>query len=372
MTKETLSSFWCGRKVLITGHTGFKGSWLALWLNHLGSHVTGLALEPEASHNLFDELGLSSLIQSHNIINLLDRQRMKDVIDTCQPEIVFHLAAQPLVDRSYREPLETWNVNVLGSVTLLECLKSLKSRCAVIMVTTDKVYENRECDFGYRESDRLGGSDPYSASKAAAELAISSWRRSYCGKLSHQTDLLLIASARSGNVIGGGDWAENRIVPDAIRALSQSKPIYIRNPLSTRPWQHVIEPLYGYMRLAEELFLPSGADHLEEELCSPFNFGPQLGSTKTVKDLIDEILLHWPGEWLHTPRVGSFHEATKLRLQTDKANVLLGWRQQWSFSKTVKRTVTWYRKVSDGGNALEACITDISDYQKTLAGITNA
>ena len=273
-------SFWAGRRVLLTGHTGFKGSWLLLWLQELGSQVWTYALEPEPEPNLFRQLAQAQPAGEgwqHQIGDLADLEALKALVLRAQPEVVLHLAAQPLVRRSYEDPLGTWATNVMGSLHLLEALRPLQHPCAVVMVTTDKVYENREWAYGYREPDRLGGHDPYSASKAAAELAIASWRASFCGTAPHQTPLLRIATARAGNVIGGGYWAADRIVPDAMRALAAAEPIAVRNPAATRPWQHVLEPLGGYLRLAEELATDPDAP------CEPFNFGPQLESNRPVR-----------------------------------------------------------------------------------------
>jgi len=243
-------AFWAGKRVLVTGHTGFKGSWLSLWLSQLGAEVSGVGLEPDTIPNLFSQLQLEKRMQHNWIADIRDLQALINLVTICQPQIVFHLAAQPLVRRSYRDPIGTWATNVQGCLHLLEGLKLLEHECTVVMVTTDKVYENQEWDYGYREVDKLGGHDPYSASKAAAELAINSWRKSFCGSETHQTPYLAIATARAGNVIGGGDWAEDRIIPDAIRALEVGQIIPVRNPGSTLPWKNVLEPLGGYLLLA--------------------------------------------------------------------------------------------------------------------------
>ena len=254
MARTTINvDYWQGRKVLISGHTGFKGSWLGLWLSELGAKVTGIGLKTNSDKDLFRQLSLENRLQAHHIADIREFRAIREIVEENKPEVVFHLAAQPLVQESYRDPLGTWSTNVQGSLHLLEALKSLERQCAVVMVTTDKVYANKEWDYGYRENDRLGGNDPYSASKAAAEIAIASWRSSFCGTGKHQNPNLAIASARAGNVIGGGDWAANRIVPDAIRALAAGEAINVRNPKSTRPWQHVLEPLSGYLLLAEKL-----------------------------------------------------------------------------------------------------------------------
>lgn len=354
----TLShSFWSGRRVLITGHTGFKGSWLALWLSELGASVSGVALAPDSDPQLFSQLRLEDRLAHHHLVDIRDPVALAEVVQGCQPQVVLHLAAQPLVRRSYRDPLGTWSINVQGSLNLLEAVKPLEHPCAVVMVTTDKVYENREWCFGYRESDRLGGHDPYSASKAAAELAIASWRASFCGLAPHQTPNLRIATARAGNVIGGGDWAEDRIVPDAMRSLEAGMPIAVRNPVATRPWQHVLEPLGGYLQLAQALL--SDAD----PPCDAFNFGPQLESNRPVRELVHTILSHWPGEWSDNSDPTAPHEANLLHLQIDKAFHRLAWRPRWSYATTIERTVNWYRAVHSGASPLECCLADLQFYQ---------
>ena len=344
--------------MLLTGHTGFKGAWLALWLQQLGAEVHGLALPPDPEQSLFPSLGLQI---SEDLIDLRDQQAVQRSVAKAQPQIVLHLAAQPLVRRSYADPVGTWSTNVLGSLHLLEALKPLTHPCAVVMVTTDKVYANREWRHGYRETDRLGGHDPYSSSKAAMELAVASWRASFCGPARHQTPHLRIATARAGNVIGGGDWASDRIVPDAIRALMASQPIAVRNPAATRPWQHVLEPLAGYLRLAEAL----ASD--PEPPCEAFNFGPQLESNRPVRELIASILSHWPGEWIDASDPHAPHEASLLHLQIDKAHHQLGWKPRWDVATTVARTVGWYRAVHKGARPLECCLADLACYQEELA-----
>ncbi|CRY91251.1 CDP-glucose 4,6-dehydratase [Synechococcus sp. WH 8103] len=352
-------SFWSGRRVLLTGHTGFKGSWLLLWLMELGSQVWTFALEPEPSPNLFRQLAEArpaGQVWQNQIGDLADFVALKALVLRAQPEVVLHLAAQPLVRRSYQDPLGTWATNVMGSLHLLEALKPLQHPCAVVMVTTDKVYENREWSYGYRELDRLGGHDPYSASKAGAEIAIASWRSSFCGQGTHQTPHLRIATARAGNVIGGGDWAADRIVPDAIRSLARGKPIPVRNPSATRPWQHVVEPLAGYLMLAESLRENS------DPPCEAFNFGPNLASNRQVRDLVNNILKHWPGEWSDQSYQESPHEANFLHLQIDKAHHRLGWQPQWDYTTTVARTVGWYRAFHEGSSPLECCLADLNAY----------
>jgi len=350
--------FWAGRRVLLTGHTGFKGSWLALWLSQLGAEVHGVALGPDTRPALFEQLELISCLKSHHLLDISDAAGLAAIAAACQPEVVLHLAAQPLVRRSYADPVGTWATNVMGLLNLLEALKLLEHPCAVVMVTTDKVYANQEWDYGYREDDRLGGHDPYSASKAAAEIAIASWRDSFCGTAPHQTPHLRIATARAGNVIGGGDWAEDRIVPDAMRSLAAGEAIPVRRPEATRPWQHVLEPLGGYLLLAEKLVTTGQA------FASAFNFGPELEANRSVSELADAVLEHWPGSWRDLSDPTAPHEAGRLHLQIDKAHHQLGWRPGWHFASTVERTVGWYRAVHEGASALECCLEDLSSYQK--------
>jgi len=360
-------AFWSGRRVLLTGHTGFKGSWLALWLLELGAELHGLALEPEVveppATPLFAALGLAKRLGArHRIGDIRDPHTLAAAVMAAQPEVVLHLAAQPLVRRSYTDPLGTWATNVQGSLQLMEALRPLQHPCAVVMVTTDKVYANQEWDYGYRESDRLGGHDPYSASKAAAELAIASWRASFCGAAAHQTPHLAIATARAGNVIGGGDWAADRIVPDAMRALAEGNPIPLRNPAATRPWQHVLEPLGGYLLLAERL-------HADARFATAFNFGPALEANRSVRELVEAVLQYWPGSWRDGSDPHAPHEAGRLHLQVDKAHNQLGWQPRWDFATTVARTVGWCRAVHEGASPLACCLADLEAYRE---GVSNA
>ena len=328
---------YAGKRVLVTGHSGFKGSWLCEWLLALGANVTGLGLPPETDPSLFTQLQLANRLDSI-FGDLRSADGVRRVITESQPDFVFHLAAQPLVRRSYREPLATWQTNVLGSIHLLEALRTLQKPCVAIMVATDKCYENREWLFGYRENDPLGGADPYSASKAASEIAVATWRQSF-----FRNHPVRIASARAGNVIGGGDWAEDRIVPDCARAWIANRPLRIRNPRATRPWQHVLEPLSGYLWLAAQLARqPTAGSPLE----SAFNFGPTSESNRSVQDLVEEARKFVPGEWIDGSDPQAPHEATLLHLSIDKAHALLGWRPVWSFTDAVRETLRWYFDVA--------------------------
>lgn len=349
-----------GARVLVTGHTGFKGSWLCQWLLSLGADVTGYALEPETSPSLFTQLQLAPRLR-HIIGDIRCAESVHRVITDTRPEFVFHLAAQPLVRRSYREARYTWETNVLGTVHLLEALRRLPDQCAVVMVTTDKCYENREWSYGYREIDPLGGHDPYSSSKAAAELAIASWRESFFDA-GHP---VRVASARAGNVIGGGDWAEDRIVPDSIRALSRGEPIHVRNPHATRPWQHVLEPTSGYMALAAALRRSPD----DRRLVSAFNIGPGHEANQPVKRLVETALEHWPGTWMNDADSAAPHEASFLQLDSGKIQSLVGWRPTWDFSEAVERTVAWYRdmEIESEGCAADRTLRDIHSYVSAAA-----
>ena len=359
-------AFWAGRRVFLTGHTGFKGSWLVLWLLRMGAHVSGVSLDPDTSPSLFASLelpaaGLAGELMDHRA-DIRDPAGLADLVADADPEVVLHLAAQPLVRRSYADPLGTWTTNVMGSLHVLEALRCLTHPCAVVMVTTDKVYENREWCYGYRESDRLGGHDPYSASKAGAELAIASWRASFCGGAPHQTSQLAIATARAGNVIGGGDWASDRIVPDAMRACAAAEPLIVRNPHATRPWQHVLEPLSGYLLLAEAL-LRDPADYAEA-----WNFGPQFEANRPVGELVEALHQHWPGQYRDLSDPHAPHEAGLLHLVIDKASQRLSWQPRWDFATTVARTAGWYRQVADGISPRSCCLADLEGYISHPAG----
>lgn len=326
-------NFWQGKRVLVTGQTGFKGSWLSLWLLHWGASVTGLALPPETTPSLFEQLGLANDLD-HRLGDIRDASLVAHIVKEVKPDVLFHLAAQPLVRRSYREPLATWQTNVMGTIHVMEALRGLDQPCAAVLITTDKVYENHEWEYGYREADQLGGHDPYSASKAAAETAIACWRRSFL----NDKHPVRIASARAGNVIGGGDWSEDRIIPDLVRALSDGRILQIRNPHAVRPWQHVLEPLSGYLLLAQRLLESDDTQYQDA-----FNFGPGPDSDMSVCELVEEALRHWPGTWEDVSDPNAPHEAGRLALVTDRARQRLGWEPRWGFRRAVRETIEWYR-----------------------------
>ncbi len=370
-----------GKRVLLTGHTGFKGAWLAEWLLSLGAEVTGFALPPPTAPSLFDQLGLAARLR-HIEGDVRDLAAVRAAFAVARPDFVFHLAAQPLVRLSYEQPTETFAANVMGTANVLEAARLAADParpCAIVAVTTDKCYENREWVHSYREEDPMGGYDPYSASKGAAELVISSYRRSF---FSAADSAVRLASARAGNVIGGGDWALDRIVPDCMRALARGDSIPVRNKVATRPWQHVLEPLSGYLWLgaalvalrggSAEALSPGSANRNGSAVplhfppatyASAFNFGPALASNKTVAELVQEILKHWPGRWEDKSDPKAPHEAKLLNLATDKAHHLLGWSPVWPFAETIARTVAWYRASAASSVDHHALTTgQIADY----------
>lgn len=353
----TFTETYQNRRVLVTGHTGFKGSWLCEWLLSLGAQVVGLSLPADGTGTLFTDLALGPRLTDLRG-DVRDLAAVERVVREWKPDFVFHLAAQPLVRLSYDDPHGTFETNVIGTINLLEALRRLDHPCAAIMVTTDKCYENREWVHSYREVDPLGGHDPYSASKAAAEICVSSYIRSF-----FQKHPVRVATARAGNVIGGGDWASDRIVPDTIRALMQGSPVRLRNPRSTRPWQHVLEPLSGYLCLAAAIHRAPEAPAAERlALCSAFNFGPTLSSNVPVQRLVEEILQLWPGEWQDASISGNVHEAHRLNLSIDKANHLLGWQPVWTLPETVRHTVQWYHQWNAHGDVSSLTRLQIETY----------
>jgi CDP-glucose 4,6-dehydratase len=344
-----------GKKVLITGDTGFKGSWLAYWLHQLGADVYGFALPPERTYDHFNELELKKIIL-HEDGDIRNFSQILQFMKTSSPEFVFHLAAQPLVRKSYSEPKDTFDTNITGTVNLLESVRFTPSVKSLIVITSDKCYKNKEWCWGYRENDELGGKDPYSASKAAAELVFSAYNDSFFDTRPH----FGAASVRAGNVIGGGDWSADRIVPDCIRALQNTKPIQLRSPKSTRPWQHVLEPLFGYLLLAACIY--KNPKHLR----GSYNFGPDSGEMHTVEDLAKELVRMWgSGEITITKKDDDLPEAGLLHLNCDKAHHYLGWHSKWNFKKTVEQTVKWYKSVKNGQSAKIITKQQIIEYMES-------
>lgn len=362
--------YFAGKRALVTGHTGFKGSWLCTWLLKLGADVHGIALEPDTDPSLFKVLGLADRV-SHHIGDVREYETVAALVREIRPECLFHLAAQPLVRLSYEIPLETLETNVMGTANVLQAVAKAgytpESPCTVIVVTSDKCYENRETYDAYRETDSVGGFDVYSMSKGAAELVVSAWRRSFFGMNAAESPRVFLASCRAGNVIGGGDWASDRIVPDAIRSLCARKRIPVRNPLSVRPWQHVLEPLSGYLCVAA---LCGTARELADTLCSSWNFGPGRASERTVGDLCDAIVGHWgSGAWEHAGDGNAVHEAQYLKLAVDKAWHSLQWQPVWDFDATIKRTVDWYataeRSAFDASTMMAKTQEHIEEYVRS-------
>jgi len=346
-----------GKRVFITGHTGFKGSWLAFLLFELGADVTGYALAPASTDNHFEQLGLRQMIR-HVEGDVRDLDYLRRTMQEQAPEYVFHLAAQALVKHSYSDPVETFSTNVMGSVNLLEAVRATPEVRVLVYVTSDKCYENHEWIWGYRENDRLGGHDPYSASKAAAEIVFSAYWRSFLAK----RVALGAATTRAGNVIGGGDWAANRIVPDCIRAIRAGMPVALRNPSATRPWQHVLEPLSGYLLLGANLH----AD--PERYSSPWNFGPSSTQCRTVGEVAGTIVSHFScGEVVVPEGVKHQHEAQLLQLNCDKAHQALDWHPRWDVNQTLAATTHWYKAVMDGESAKQVTARQLREYFPELA-----
>ncbi|WP_222930464.1 CDP-glucose 4,6-dehydratase [Synechococcus sp. A15-127] len=353
-------SFWQGKRVLLTGHSGFKGSWLVLWLSRLGAEVTGISLRPNTSPNLYNAASLHDFCDS-NFFDILDFNRLDALVKKSQPQIVFHFAAQPLVRESYVNPLGTFNVNIMGTAHVLESIRYLDDLHAAVMITTDKVYRNNECMRPYSENDVLGGHDPYSASKAAAEILISSYRDSFFAETG-----VGIATARAGNVIGGGDWSANRLIPDAVRAWQSGQPLFIRNPNAIRPWQHVLEPLAGYLSLAFVLACRKSSSDID--MYSSFNFGPPTDMpAATVKDAI--ILAqkaYGEGVVNYGSNIDGPHEAGTLILDSSKAQSFLGIKAIWSLADSINHTMNWYHSFYSGEDARALCQADIDEYEAIL------
>jgi len=360
MPQQVRFDFWRDKSVLITGHTGFKGGWLALWLARLGARVHGLALPPDEGPVLYRQAGVGDLLESEALLDLRDRTRVREYIGLVQPELVIHLAAQPLVRRSYREPFETFEVNVMGTTSLLDALLDEGSARACLCITSDKCYHNHEWVHPYREADRLGGHDPYSASKAAAELLIASYRDSFAAAAE-----LSLASARAGNVIGGGDWAEDRLVPDCARAFAAGESVELRSPAAIRPWQHVLDPLAGYLQLVQAQFEQPG------RYDSAWNFGPRPGDEWTVQQLVERLADGWAGaQWCVAADADQQpHEHQLLRLDISRARAELGWRPRLDAQQALDWSREWYqcwRQRGDDFDAAGLCQQQIDDYMQIL------
>jgi CDP-glucose 4,6-dehydratase len=351
-----LKSHFAGKKVFVTGHTGFKGSWLVAWLNLLGAQVKGYALAPENEYDLYNAIGGDTLCQSV-IADIRDEDRLCRELVSFQPDFLFHLAAQPLVRRSYERPDYTFEVNAQGTANVLEAIRQLEKHCVAVMITTDKVYENLETGHYYKETDRLGGYDPYSASKACAELIIDSYRKSFFNPADYESHKKSISVARAGNVIGGGDWAKDRIIPDIIRSLVAEVPVFLRSPTSVRPWQHVMEPLFGYLLLASYQF----SDPFS--FSTAYNFGPEPSDILAVEEITREALDIWgTGTYEKQLNLLQPHEAVTLRLDISKAKAQLKWVPRFNARTAVRETVEWYRQNLSTGKARELVFQQINAY----------
>ena len=347
--KDKLNSYQ-NKNVFITGHTGFKGTWLTSILCDLGANVMGYSLEPEGNSH-FNLMGLDKKIK-HIIGDIRNSEKLKNSMKSFKPDYVFHLAAQALVKQSYEDPVETFDVNIMGSVNLLDAVKECGSVKSLVYITSDKCYENVEWEWGYRENDRLGGFDPYSSSKAAAELVFSAYSRSFFSS----NKKLGYASVRAGNVIGGGDYSDNRIIPDCIRAINSNKPITLRNPNATRPWQHVLEPLSGYLLLGLNLYSNP------KKYSGSWNFGPSTFETRTVKEVAEIVVKYFKKGKIIIENSADFHEAQLLQLNCDKANQILGWFPRWTVEETLNETARWYKEVINGTDPYEITMNQIKKY----------
>lgn len=347
-------NFWKSKKVFITGHTGFKGSWLSLWLQTMGANVKGYSLAPPTNPSLFQEAHVADNMES-TIGDIRDLRVLKKSMTSFNPDILIHMAAQPLVRLSYNDPVDTYSTNVMGTVNVLEAARSCPDLKAIVSVTTDKCYENKEWVWGYRENEAMGGHDPYSSSKGCAELVTTAYRRSFF----YANDTASIASARAGNVIGGGDWAEDRLIPDILKAFENSKSVVIRNPLSTRPWQHVLEPLSGYLVLAQNLYNEGDA------FAEAWNFGPKEEDCKPVNWILDKMVEYWgrDAKW-ELDKNNNPHEAGFLKLDCSKASKELHWKPKWSLDHTLNLIVNWHQDWKSGKNMKDVCLKEIASYTK--------
>ena len=344
--------FWRGKRIFLTGHTGFKGSWLSLWLQSMGAQVHGLALEPPTSPNLFTVAQVAAGMASHTIGDIRNLAAVQQAMQAARPEIVIHMAAQPLVRLSYAEPVESYATNVMGTVHVLESVRHTPGIKAIVVITTDKCYENKEWAWGYRENEPMGGFDPYSNSKGCAELVTSAYRNSFL-----QSGGIAVASARAGNVIGGGDWAADRLVPDILRAFEQNRPVIIRNPNATRPWQHVLEPLSGYLTLAEQLYTEGQA------FAEGWNFGPQDDDAKPVQWIVEHMVNNWGKGARWQQDAGTHpHEANYLKLDISKAKARLGWHPRWSLALALKKITSWHHAYLKLANMHEYTLEQIQNY----------
>ncbi len=346
--------FWLGKRVFLTGHTGFKGSWLSLWLNHLGCSVQGYSLNPPSSPSLFNIAKVDMLIESQ-IGDIRNQELLHKSMVSFNPDILIHMAAQPLVRYSYNEPIETFEVNVLGTAKVLEVARDCLNLKAIINITTDKCYENVGYDISYKESDPMGGFDPYSSSKGCAELVASSYRRSFLNDLG-----IGIASVRAGNVIGGGDWAADRLIPDILKSFEKNEAVIVRNPDSTRPWQHVLEPLSGYLMLAQNLY------NNTEEYSEGWNFGPTENNVKPVEYIVDKMTSLWPGSSWKKDYDLHPHEAGFLKLDISKARKKLNWVPIWEINKSLMKIITWHKAWLDHKDMHDFCLKEIKEYMKDM------
>lgn len=353
---DLFNGFYKNKRILVTGHTGFKGSWLSIWLHELGASVVGVGLEPFTERDNFVLSGIGEKIDADIRADIRDGQRMKEIFAIYQPEIVFHLAAQPLVRLSYEKPVETYETNVMGTINILEAIRATNSVKVGVMITTDKCYDNKEQLRGYKEDDPFGGYDPYSSSKGACEIAIQSWRRSFFNPDQFEKHRKSIASVRAGNVIGGGDWALDRIIPDCIRALEADKPIDIRSPKSVRPWEHVLEPLSGYMLLAQKMW-----EH-PTEYCEGWNFGPESESVSTVWEVATELINNFgKGELKDSSDPNAVHEAQLLMLDITKAKKRLGWKPKLNMQKCLALVADWYKRYKNE-DVYKLCVEEIEKF----------
>lgn len=360
---QEFSQVFAGKKVFLTGHTGFKGSWLSIWLQHLGAEVVGYSLGPPTEPNLFTVADVAAHMHDHHLANLLDRDRLAAALKAASPDLVMHLAAQSVVRTGYAEPYETFATNVMGTIALLDAIRQAQRPCAVLCVTSDKCYENREQVWGYRENDALGDHDPYGASKGAAEIAIRAYRDSFFPPDRLDQHGVALASARAGNVIGGGDWKAHALLPDAFRALARGETMAVRNPFATRPWQHVLQCLSGYLTIAAKLLGKEPA-----VACSGWNIGPTTGSELPVHEVLDLFLEAWGGgAWEHQGEENAPREATILRLCIDQAVWQLGWSPAWTVQDAIRETAHWYRRyLDDPASVREYSLQQIEAYTQAM------